>query len=114
MVGSKYTHTLLMGVIWQNLLKMNVQLLLHSATPHLKMSVYKDPAFLFCLKNYGEKSLNINKWGNNLWDIYNIEYYNFLNYNILDLCLNMEGIHDVLLGEKNQFHNSACIMSSFF
>ena len=113
MVGSKYTHTLLMGVIWQNLLKMKVPLLLHSAFPHLKISVYKDPAFLFSLNNYGEKSLNINKWGNNLWDIYNIEYNNFLKYNILDLCLNLEGIHDVLLGEKNQFHNSVCIVSSF-
>ena len=83
-------------------------LLLHSAFPHLKISAYKDPAFLFGLNNYGEKSLNINKWGNNLWDIYNIEYNNFLKYNILDLCLNLEGIHDVLLGERNQFHNSVC------
>ena len=61
----------------------------------------------------GKKAWILTKRGNNLWGIYNIEYYNLLNDNILDLCLNMEGIHDVLLGEKNQFHNSVCIISSF-
>ena len=63
MVGSKYTHALLIGVIWQNLLKMKVQFLLHTAIPHLKISIYKYPGFLFCLKIMGKKSLNINKKG---------------------------------------------------
>lgn len=55
MVGSKYTHALLIGVIWQNLLKMKVQFLLHTANPSFENINIQISRLFVLLKNYGEK-----------------------------------------------------------
>lgn len=55
MVGSKYTHIADGSNMAKSTKNESATSTSFSATPHLKISVYKDPAFLFCLKNYGGK-----------------------------------------------------------